>query len=72
MIKPKNKTVFTLTRLTNKIFPHTSTQCVLPSEIFRTSYLLFSMVVFREKTSTEHTISVLSLFFCRINIEMDN
>ena len=41
-------------------------KCIRPSEMFRTSYPLFYTVVFRETTSTEHTISVLFLFFCRI------
>jgi len=41
--------------------PKHQTQCVRPSETFRTSHLVFSIVVFRETTSTEHTISVLFL-----------
>jgi len=62
-----NKTVFTPDRLTNELFLHTSTQCVHLSETFRTSYSLFSIVVIRQTTSTEHTISVFFLiFFCRI------
>ena len=52
--KIKTKQCLFLTRLTNKIFLHTSTKCVRPSEIFCTSYLVFSIVVFRETTSTEH------------------
>jgi hypothetical protein len=43
-IQTKDKTVFFyLTRLTNKIFLHTSTQCVRPSKIFRISYPVFSL-----------------------------
>ena len=58
--KIRTKQRLSLTRLTNKIFLHTSTKCVRPSETFHTSYLVFSIVVFRETTSTEHTISVCS------------
>jgi len=57
--------VFIPGRLTNKIFLHTSTKCVCPSETFRTSYLVFSIVVFRQTTSAEHTISILFLVFFR-------
>ena len=62
-IQNKNTTVFIPDRLTNKIFLHTSTKCVRPSVTFRTSYLDFSIVAFRETTSTEHTISVLFISF---------
>jgi len=55
-------------------FLHTNTKCVRRSEIlvFRTSYPLFYIVVFREKISTLHTISVLFLFFCRIVSESNS
>ena len=42
-IQTKNKKSLSLTRLTNRIFLHTSTKCVRPSETFHTSYLLLSM-----------------------------
>jgi len=72
-IQTKNKTVFIPERLTNKIFLHTSTKFVHPSETFRTSYLVFSIVVFRETTSTEHKISILFLiFFHRIISERNS
>ena len=61
----RTKQCLSLTRLTNKIFLHTSTKFVRPSEKFRTSYPVLSIVVFRETTSTEHTISVLFLNFFR-------
>jgi len=48
--------VFIPDRLTNKISLHTITKCVHPSDTFRT---VFSIVVFRQTTSTEHRISVL-------------
>jgi hypothetical protein len=65
--KLRTKQCLSLTRLTNKIFLHTSTQCVCPSPVIRPSYPLFSIVVFRETTSSEHTISVLFLIlFSRI------
>jgi hypothetical protein len=73
MIQTKNKTVFlSLTRLTNKSFLYTSTHCARPSETFRTSYPVFSIVVFRETTSTEHTISVLVHFIRPIIIEKEH
>ena len=55
----------TLTRLTNKIFLHNSTECVRPSETFRTSCQVVSIEIYRETTSTEHTVSVWYLIFCR-------
>jgi len=64
-MQTKNKQCLSLTRLTNKLLLHTSTKCVSPSETFRTSYLVFSTVVFRETTNTEHTISVLLLTILR-------
>jgi len=64
-MQTKNKTVLSLTSLTNKIFVHTSTKSVRPSETFRTSSLVFSIVVFRETTSTEEIISFLFLIFLR-------
>jgi len=55
--KLRTKQYLSRKSLTNKNFLHTNTQCVRPSAIFRTSYPLFSIVVFREKTSTVHTSS---------------
>ena len=43
-----------------------------PSEIFRTACPLFYIVVFRQATSTEHTISVLFNFFCRFVSERNS
>jgi hypothetical protein len=66
-IKLRTKQCVSLTRLTNKIFLRTTTKPVRPSAIFRTSYPLVSIVVFRATTSTEHTISVSFLIlFSRI------
>jgi hypothetical protein len=58
-------------RLTNKIFPHTSTKCVRLSVIFRTLQTLCSFVIFREKASTVHTLSVF-FFLHRIFIERNS
>ena len=60
--KLRTKQCLSLTKLRNKTFLHTSTKWVRSSEIFRTSYPLFSIVVFRETTSTVQTISVLFFF----------
>jgi hypothetical protein len=52
----KNKTVFIPEKAHKQNLPsyqHTVCVCVRPSEIFRASYPLFSIVVFRETTSTE-------------------
>ena len=55
-MKKKNKQCLSLTRLTNKIFLHTNTKCVSPSETFRTSYPLFHIVV-SEKRPVQNTLS---------------
>jgi hypothetical protein len=69
-----NKTVvlLSLTGLTNKIFLHTSTKWVHQSETFLTSYPVFSIVVFRNTTSAEQTVSVVYLFLRRIVSERNN
>jgi hypothetical protein len=65
-IQTMNKRVFIPDKAHNlNLPPYLNTQCVCPSETFRTSYLFFSSVVFRETTDTEHTISVLFLVFLR-------
>jgi len=46
-----------MTWLTNKIFLHTNTRYVQPSEILGTLYPLFYIAFFRETTSTELTIA---------------
>jgi hypothetical protein len=71
-MQTKNNTVFIADKAHKKIFLHTSTKCVRPSEIFRTSYPLFSTVVFREATSTEHTISVLFPIFYSLIVSERN
>jgi len=57
-----------MTRLKNKIFLHINTKCARPAETLRTFYLVFSIVVFRETTSTEQTI----IFFRRIVSERNS
>ena len=63
--KVRTKQCLSLTRLTNKISLRSSTQCVRPSAALRTSYPLLCIAVFRQTAGTEHTVSVLLLFFCR-------
>jgi len=70
--KGRTKQCLSLKRLTNKTFRDTTTKCVRLSEIFRTSYPLFYIVVFRETTSTGLTTSVLFLLFCRIVSERNS
>jgi hypothetical protein len=50
----------------HKIFLHTNTNCMCPSETFCASYPIFSIVVFRKMTSAEQTVSVTYLFLCQI------
>jgi len=57
-MQTKYKTVFIPDKAHKQIFHHTSTKCVHPSETCHTSYPVFSIVVLRETTSKEHTISV--------------
>jgi hypothetical protein len=56
--------LFIPTRLTNKIFLHTSTKCVRPSETFRTSYQIFSIVVLKKnnqcRTNNQVHVSLLT------------
>jgi hypothetical protein len=68
----QTKRILSLTRLANKIFLHTSTKCVRSSETFHTSYAVFSVVVLRETTSTEHTVSGLFLVFRHIASERNS
>jgi hypothetical protein len=69
-----NKTVglFISTKAHNKIFLHTSTKCVRPSETFRTWYPFFSIVAFRKTTNAEQTISVMYLFLRQIVSERNS
>ena len=57
--KLRTKQCLSRKRLTNKIFLHTYTQCVRPSEIFRTSCLLYSIAVFRETTHNQRLVPLL-------------
>jgi hypothetical protein len=66
-MRTKNNIVFITDKINKKIFLQTSTKSMRPSAIFCRSYPLFSTVIFRETTSTEHTNSVLFLIlFSRI------
>jgi hypothetical protein len=69
-----NKTVslFIPDKAHKKIFLHTSTKCVRPSETFLISYPLSSIVVVRKTTCAERTVSVMYLFLRQIISEKNS